>query len=217
MELKKGFIKVLEGENKNKEIDILYFPPEYSIEKSNSFSEIAIPGLESPYLQFVKGNATSISLEIFYDTYEERIDVRTLTNKLTDLMNIDPTLHAPPPLEFIWGVGSKEIFYCVLESVTKKFTMFRSLEMDKPPVVPVRARLTVKLKEFKKELSERERRTQSPDKTKTYMVKQDDSLWYIAYREYGDPSKWRPIANKNKIDDPRFLIPGSELIIPPLE
>jgi hypothetical protein len=217
MELKKGFIRVLEGENKDKEIDILYFPPEYSIEKSNSFSEIAIPGLESPFLQFVKGNAASISLEVFYDTYEEGVDVRTQTKKLTDLLNIDPKLHAPPPLEFIWGVGPEGSFYCVLESVAKKFTMFRSLGMDKPPVVPVRARLTVKLKEFKRELSERERKTQSPDKTKIYTVKQGDSLWYIAYREYGDPSTWRPIANKNEIDDPRFLKPGSELIIPPLE
>lgn len=214
MDLKKGFIKILKGENEGKEIDILYFPPEYSHEKSNTFSEVAIPGLEAPYLQFVKGNASSISLEVFYDTYEEGIDVRTLTDQLTDLLNIDPKLHAPPPLEFIWGIKSKEPFYCVLESVTKKFTMFRS---DKPPVIPVRARLNVKLKEFKINLSERERSTQSPDKTKIYTVKQGDSLWHIAYREYKDPLKWRPIAEKNKLNNPRFLAPGTELIIPPLE
>jgi hypothetical protein len=217
MELKKGFIKILEGEKAGTEIEILYFPPEYSVEKSNSFSEIAIPGLENPYLQYVKGNATSISLEVFYDTYEQGTDVRIVTNQLTDLMNIDPTLHAPPPLEFIWGISSEGSFYCVLESVTKKFTMFRSVENDNTPVIPVRARLTVKLKEFKKELSKREREMQSPDKTKIYMVKQGDSLWYIAYRQYGDSSKWRPIAIKNKIENPRYLIPGSELIIPPLE
>ena len=70
---KKGFIKVLAGEQskKNPEIEVLYYPPEYSMEKSNTFTEVGIPGLESPYLQYVKGNAGSITLEVFYDTYEE--------------------------------------------------------------------------------------------------------------------------------------------------
>lgn len=92
-----GFIKILDGNKKDKQIEILYFPPEYSLERSNTFSEIAIPGLESPYLQFVKGNAGSITIEVFYDTYEKGTDVREITSQLTDLLNIDPTIHAPPP------------------------------------------------------------------------------------------------------------------------
>ncbi|MFZ3167946.1 MAG: LysM peptidoglycan-binding domain-containing protein [Candidatus Methanoperedens sp.] len=208
---KTGFIKVLNGQKINKEIEILYYPPEYSFEKTNSFSEIAIPGLESPYLQYVKGNAASITLEVFYDTYEDGHDVRNVTDQLTDLMNIDPTIHGPPHLQFIWGMKSKEPFYCVLERVTKKFTMFTS------DGIPVRARLSITLKEFKIGLNSRERSMQSPDKTKIYLVKQGDSLWYIAYREYGNPLTWRPIADINKISNPRFLEPGTELLIPPLE
>ncbi|KAB2944599.1 MAG: LysM peptidoglycan-binding domain-containing protein [Candidatus Methanoperedens sp.] len=206
-----GFIKILDGNKKDKQIEILYFPPEYSLERSNTFSEIAIPGLESPYLQFVKGNAGSITIEVFYDTYEKGTDVREITSQLTDLLNIDPTIHAPPPLQFIWGLDSKEPFNCVLERVTKKFTMFNS------DGVPVRARLNITLKEFKMQLNSRERELQSPDKTKVYIAKQGDSLWAIAYREYGDPDMWRPIAQKNNIYDPRFLKPGTELVIPPLE
>lgn len=211
MEPKKGFIKILEGGKKGKQIEILYFPPEYTMDKSNTFSEVAIPGLESPYLQYVKGNAASVTLEVFYDTYEKGTDVRKLTDQLTDLMNIDPSLHAPPPLQFVWGLDPKEPFNCVLEKVTKKFTMFSSAG------VPVRARLNITLKEFKIQLNSRERELQSPDKTKVYMVKQGDSLWQIAHSEYGDPYMWRPIADRNKIYNPRFLKPGTELIIPPLE
>lgn len=210
MKPKKGFIKILDGELKNQEIEILYFPSEYSVEKSNSFSEISIPGLEAPYLQYVKGNAGSISLEVFYDTYEDGVDVRTLTDQLTNLMNIDPKLHAPPPLRFIWGIPA-EPFDCVLERVTKRFTMFLS------DGVPVRARLNITLKEFKISLSSREAAVQSADKTKIYIAKQGDSLWAIAQREYGNPALWRPIADNNRIDNPRLLEPGMELIIPPVE
>ena len=212
---KTGFIRILKGKGSGTEIQILYFPPEYSFEKSNTFSEISVPGLESPYLQFSKGNSASISLEVFYDTYESGVDVRTYTDQLTDLMNIDPGLHAPRPLQFIWGTSEKP-FDCVLESVTKKFTMFKS-DSGPDKAIPVRARLTIKLKEFKTELNERERALSSPDKTKIYMVKQGDSLWEIADKEYGTPFLWRYIADRNKIENPRILESGIELIIPLVE
>ncbi|MCC4769567.1 LysM peptidoglycan-binding domain-containing protein [Methanosarcina sp. DH2] len=210
---KKGFIEIFRGgKGQPEQIEILYFPPEYSIDKSNSFSEISVPGLESPYLQYIKGNSGSISLEVFYDTYEEGgVDVRKYTDQLTGLMNIDPELHAPPVLRFIWGLVSKEPFYCVLEKVTRRFTMFNS------DGIPVRAKLNITLKEFKVELNNREKSLQSPDKTHVYTAKQGDSLWLIAYREYGDPGLWRPIALANKIEHPELLKPGTELIIPPVE
>lgn len=211
MKPKKGFIQVLAGQMKNTEIEILYFPPEYSVEKTNNFTETAIPGLESPYLQYVRGNAGTITLEAFYDTYEEGTDVRKYTDQLSNLMNIDPELHAPPPLLFIWGMPSSEPFQCVLERVTKRFTLFLSSG------IPARARLNITLKEFKTQLNTRERSLQSPDKTKLYLTKEGDSLWALAHREYGDPALWRLIADKNGVDDPRFLEPGTELLIPPVE
>lgn len=217
MKPKKGFIQVLDGEQKGIEIEILYSPTEYSMEKSNTFTEVAIPGLESPYIQYVKGNSGSITLDVFYDTYEKGdtyeagIDVRKFTDQLSNLMNIDPKLHAPPPLRFIWGMPSAEPFDCVLERVSKRFTMFRS------DGIPVRARLSITLKEYKVGLSSRERNLSSPDKTKVFITKQGDSLWLIAHREYGTPFMWRAIADKNNLYNPRFLEPGTELIIPPLE
>jgi nucleoid-associated protein YgaU len=83
--------------------------------------------------------------------------------------------------------------------------------------IPVRARLSITLKEFKTGLNERERNEQSSDKTKVYVTKQGDSLWSIAYREYGDPALWRHIADENKIHNPRLLETGVELIIPSVE
>jgi nucleoid-associated protein YgaU len=181
------------------------------MEKSNKFSEVDIPGLESPYIQYSRGNSGSISMEVFYDTYNEKRDVRKYSKQLSDLMKIDPELHAPPPLRFIWGMPAVEPYTCVLEKVSAKYTMFLS------DGTPVRARLNITLKEFKTELNKREKAKQSPDKTKIYITKRGDSLWLIASEKYGNPYMWRPIADKNKIKNPRFIEPGIELLIPPLE
>jgi len=201
----------LAGGKKGKKIEVLYYPTEYEMTKSNKFSEIDILGLETPYLQYSRGNSGSIKLEVFYDTYSEKTDVRKYSNQLSDLLKIDPDLHSPPPLRFIWGMPAQEPFICVLESVNTKFTMFLS------DGTPVRARLNLTLKEFKMELNAREIGKQSPDKTKIYVTKKGDSLWLIASEKYGDPTLWRPIADKNKIRNPKSLEPGTELFIPPLE
>ncbi len=83
--------------------------------------------------------------------------------------------------------------------------------------IPVRARLNITLKEIKLDLNDRERNLQSADRTKHYILKQGDSLWSIAYKEYGNPGLWRHIADANKIYDPKRLKSGTKLVIPPLE
>jgi nucleoid-associated protein YgaU len=105
----------------------------------------------------------------------------------------------------------REPFIGVLQSVRKEFTMFLQ------DGIPVRARLSLTLKEFKMELNEREKTLQSPDKTKVHFTQQGDSLWLIASRVYGNADLWRPIAERNGIKNPRILEPGIKLIIPPLE
>ncbi|RLI48195.1 MAG: peptidoglycan-binding protein, partial [Candidatus Thorarchaeota archaeon] len=181
-----------------------------------------IPGLSSSVLQFVRGNSRTITLDLFFDTYEEGTDVRIFTDRITGwdagsmfsklpnatkgLMDIDSDLHAPPVCLFIWGTF---VFQCIIERVTKKFTMFL------PEGIPVRATLTVTLKEYKEvDIQVKELDLHSADITKRWLVKEGDSLWIIAHREYGDPSKWRQIALANNIENPRRLTPGQELIIP---
>ena len=53
--------------------------------------------LESPFIQFKGGMAGSLTVTLFYDTYEHGKDVRDYTNQVSDLMKIDPEIHAPPP------------------------------------------------------------------------------------------------------------------------
>jgi LysM repeat protein len=50
--------------------------------------------------------------------------------------------------------------------------------------------------------------------TRTYTVKKGDTLWKIADKYYGDGSKWKKIADYNKIKDPRKLKVGQKLRVP---
>jgi nucleoid-associated protein YgaU len=203
-------------------VECLFNPKELSVEKSNQFADVNIPGLSSPIHQFVRGNARLVTMDLFFDTYEQGEDVRKHTDQITGwdagpmqsalspkkgLMDIDSDLHAPPICIFIWGTFS---FQCIIEKVTKKFTMFDQEGF------PVRATLSVTLKEYKEvDVQVKEIALQSADLTKRWVVTQGDSLWGIAFSEYGDPQDWRLIADANNIDNPRLLSPGQELVIPP--
>lgn len=192
-------------------IEILYYPTEYTMTKTVNYPEASKPKLEAPTLQYSGGTSGSLSFDLFYDTYEYGTDVRVYTDKITDLLKIEPEIHSPPPLKFIWGMETKEPFIGVLERVTKNYTMFLS------DGIPVRAKLKLELKEYKMGLNQREETMGSPDKTKIHITQRGDSLWMIANRVYGNVGLWRPIAERNKIKNPKFLEPGIELIIPPLE
>jgi nucleoid-associated protein YgaU len=41
-----------------------------------------------------------------------------------------------------------------------------------------------------------------------------DTLASIAFQEYEDPTKWRAVAEANKIDDPMRIKPGTVLTVP---
>jgi LysM repeat protein len=189
-------------------IEVLFNPTQYSLDSGASYSEIAIPGLGAPIIQYVRGNARKLSMELFFDTYEKGTDVRTHTKKIYGLLNIRGPLHRPPVCKFTWGSLT---FQGVCESVGGRFTLFL------PSGVPVRATLNVSFKEFVKvDVLVRETPTESADHAKSHVVKRGETLSGIAAQEYGDPAAWRHIARANGIADPRALQPGQRLALPAL-
>lgn len=191
------------------EVTVLFNPTEYAVEKGNQFAEVQIPGLAAPLLQFSRGNARVLTMDLFLDTTEPGTDVREHVRRITGLLDIDATTHAPPVCEFVWGGG--DTFRGVVERANQRFTMFLA------DGTPVRATVGVSIKEFKTELTARETPLQSPDRTKVRTVKQGDSLWGLAAREYGDPAEWRHIARASGIANPRLLTPGADVVLPPIE
>lgn len=189
--------------------NVLFNPTQYTLEKSNQIAEVGIPGLRAPILQFVHGNSRTLGMELFFDTFEEQRDVRQFTDKVYNLLAINPDTHVPPICNVSWGSFQ---FKGVLDKVSGAFTLFL------PEGTPVRARLTVSWKEYiEVSVLVRENPTRSADHRKTRTVQQGDSLSIIAWQEYGNSELWRPIARANSIADPRHLQPGQVLAIPAIE
>ena len=95
----------------NEQIAVMFNPAEYTFDVANSFAEISIPGLRTPPVQYVRGNARTLKMELFFDTFESRADVRGRTQQVTSLLDSEPTTQAPPILLFNWGGFSLQ---CVL-------------------------------------------------------------------------------------------------------
>ncbi len=199
-------------------IPVQFNPPEYTLGKAAQIAEIAIPGIDSPILQFVRGQTQTLALELFFDTTRigrselQAVDVRTLTDRVAQLGRIQPHTHAPPRIRFVWGLGLS--FRAIVDNVQQKFTLFTPLG------VPVRASLTMSFKEYKTlEEQLKELNLQTADHTKVYRIKKGDTLPGIAFREYGDSTAWRLIADENVdgLPDLRRLPPGLELRIPAVD
>ena len=208
MALKKAKIIVSRG-TAEEQLEVLFNPNEYALESANNFAWQTIPGLQTPIAQFISGEATTLSMELFFDSYETGTDVRLQTSKISKLLDVDKDLHAPPSCRFVWGSLD---FKGVVERVSQKFTMF----MDSG--LPVRATLSVSFKALQS-MQEQYQDTprQSADRTKMKMLRQGDQLWMIAAEEYENPGEWRAIAEANGIDNPRLVATGRKIIVPRLD
>jgi Contractile injection system tube protein len=223
MSLEKAIIEIDpsdRGPNLPPLIPVQFNPGEYTLSKGAQIAEIAIPGIDSPILQFVRGQTQTLTMELFFDTTEGGMgegsvtDVRTLTEPMYQLVKIQSNTHAPPRVRFFWGTGIS--FRAIVESIQQKFTLFN------PSGIPLRATLSVNFKEYQT-LEEQLKRLnlQSADHSKKRLVKRGETLALIAYEEYGDPNEWRRIfeakANEGLIPNPRRLRSGVEIAIPTID
>jgi hypothetical protein len=105
--------------NNGKIVLVKFILRTYKLSKKNDFSETKIPGLNASPLQFVSGESQILSLVLHFDGRKSRTDVRELMKNVSDLMNIDSQLHAPPVVSFQW---KGFVLKCVLESMAEEFS-----------------------------------------------------------------------------------------------
>jgi nucleoid-associated protein YgaU len=211
-------------------IEVQFNPTELSFNKGTQTAEIAIPGLDAPLLQFVRGQAETLSMDLFCDSTDQGMgtmatSVTTYTDQFYQLVKIEPGRHAPPICTFFWnssfpgndispnlGNQKRTSFRGIVDSVKHKYTLFSPLG------VPLRATVTLSLKEYKT-LDDQlaQLNLNSPNRTLSYVLQQGDTLSLLAERHYLRAAEWRRIADANSIDDPRRINPGLFLSLPPIE
>lgn len=242
----------------NRKLRVQFNPAELSFNKTAQLAEIAIPGLDSPVLQFIRGGNETVTLELFFDTTDSGMgdgarSVTEQTDKFYRLVKQDSKTHAPPRVRFSWGnptpapptppetngqgppavpqepatpptkpkagdvFTSKDAqvsyapfwFTGIVESIDRKFLLFSRRG------VPLRARLTVKMREYKT-VEQMAAYLESADHTKAHVLKRRERLDQVAAREYDTPDEWRRIAAANGLEDPRRVPAGTLLKIPPV-
>lgn len=225
----KGLLRVTWHDGTTEIVPVQFYPTEVTFDKASQIAEIAIPGLDAPLLQFVHGQSEKLTLDLFFDTTEDGMGdgaqpVTEHTDKIYSLVKSEPDRHAPPVCEFIWmsdfpgsrvhpklGNQRRNSFKCLVESVKQKFTLFST------EGVPLRATLTVALREYKTLEEQLYRQNpNSPDRTQSRVLQSGETLALVAARHYQRAGEWRRIAEANDISDPRRVEPGTFLTLPPV-
>ncbi len=206
----------LETEGKAR-IPCLFNPAELALSLSNAWDSDPKPGQQTPTLQYRGGGSGTLNLELFFDTTAEGRTVTGYTDKLIKLMKVDTTLPGysaqkqngrPGWVKFHWGKFHS--FKCVIESMSVTFTYFAANGE------PLRAKVSLALKQYEHEDTWPAQNPTSgtPSPATAHTVAPGETLDRLAARYYGDPFRWRPIADANGIRDPLSLRPGRIIDIP---
>lgn len=164
-----------------------YLPKFNSINETISFKEIVIDGTGVLTTKAVSDSVADLRA-VVYDYSGEK--------------------HEPPWVQVLWG---DFIFYGCLDAMSVNYTMFKATGE------PLRAKVDLS---FTRAMSPQEEarvaNRSSPDLSHRFRVRAGDSLPLLCYQIYGDSSYYREVANFNKLNNFRELIPGSRLVFPPL-
>lgn len=117
--------------------------------------------------------------------------------------------HEPRHFKLVWGENS--IFKGRVTELSITYKLFL------PDGTPTRAVAKVK---FKASIEDVKRAAQedksSPDLTHVRVVTAGDTLPLMCHRIYGDPAYHLAVAEVNRLENPRRLVPGTRLVFPPL-
>jgi hypothetical protein len=190
-------------------------PKEYTLQKSASWQRSPARGaLQSAMPEFTGAQPGSLSLELFLDASDTESgdvakEVGLLLRCLTPLPDtVDANTPSPPFVRFTWG--STIAFTGIVRSVSARFVLFR------PDGAAVRATCDLQLEELPFPTPRQNPTSGGTGAPRLHTFVAGDSLPSIAYQRYGDPQRWRAVAEANGIDDPAAIPLGRRMVIPSL-
>lgn len=223
-ELQKAFFEVYVGNEAScsEKIPVLFNPSEYSISGGAQYiSESDKSGTKNTQgvgkQNYAGSRPQILNVDLFFDTSgqmwvdgksEQASDVSAVTKKFANLVRVKGEAHEPPVVCFCWGSLK---FRGTVEDIRTTYVMFT--EEGKP----IRARMSLTIKEKPKSSEKYMEPFQSPDRTKARMITDDVDVWTIAKLEYGNPDMWRTICRANNIADPLHIPSGTMLKVPALD
>lgn len=168
--------------------------------------------------EFMGAEPREMSVEIFLDSSDDPSS-NTVLKKVEALFaccEVTPKSIAAkqpciPWVVFQWGSFSTARFNAYVSSVDATYTLFGTTG------VPIRATCQVRLHEIPGKTKRQNPTSGALTAQRVHRVVAGDSLQSLAWREYGDASAWRAIAQANGIDDPARLPNGVELVLPAAE
>lgn len=204
-------------------IECAFNPQNYTISKTNIWNFKPTTGVDLPDGEFGGGLPRRTTLTLLLDVSLLAPDqsVKDTTNKLLKMMETGGGGgggggSVPPFVTFRWG--SVDLPKSVPVSLTIQHVLFH------PNGEPIRALVDLELAQAEKastassgSTSQGQNPTTRAGEQRVHRVRDGDSLPSIAYSAYGDPTRWRLIAEANGIDDPLRLRRGSDLTIPGLD
>jgi nucleoid-associated protein YgaU len=200
----------------DEKIECLFNPNTYTYERNNSWTQKQVKGQNVPNLEFGGGTSATLTMQLFLDTSTTGGDVRQITEKIRKLMDINENAKdmttvkgRPPMVEFRWG--QIWTFKAVITRLSENCTLFRD------DGIPIRATLDITFLQAKDPsiYPAQNPTTMGTSGYKRWVVREGDSIDWIAYREYGNSAMWRYLADINNLDDPGRLRPGQVLVIAP--
>lgn len=199
-----------------RKIEFQFNPKELTVSKTAEWKREAQKGSKKAAVPQFKGSAPSkLALEMFLDASEKQDAsvVQTVEQLFACCVPTDDShqkkVGSPPWVVFHWGGLTS--FTAYVSSVSVKYTLFT------PSGLPIRGVATVNLEEISGEQSGQNPTSGALAARSVHTVVSGDTLASIAWREYGDPTMWRAVAQANGIDDPMRLRAGTALLVPAAE
>lgn len=210
----KGLVLALGS--KIKDVDFQFNPTQVTLSKSAQWTtRHAAKYRYAATPEFNGADPYTLNLQIFLDTsttpgnttVQDNVEALLSCCEVT-ASSIAADQPCTPWVFFQWGSFSTASFVAYVESVQATYTMFN------PSGTPIRATCDLSITQIPLPTKGQNPTSGALEAQRTHRVLAGDTLQSLAWREYGDPTAWRAIAQANGIDDPLRLDIGAELLIP---